>query len=94
MLKGNNINCRQNALENENSNNNNNNNNNKNKNKNDNNEVLIIIVENLYETPHFFVYVANETHWVNPMLLHFPVNLLYQQCPISYSVCLYHLYVH
>ena len=48
MLKGNNINCRQNALKNENSNNNN-----KNNNKNDNNGLLIIVEENLYETPHF-----------------------------------------
>ena len=55
MLKGNNINCKQNALKNENSNNNNNNNNNNNKNnnKNDNNALLIIVEENLYETPHF-----------------------------------------
>ena len=51
MLKGNNINCKQNALENENSNNNNNNNNNNNKNY--NNLVVITIEENLYEKPHY-----------------------------------------
>lgn len=73
MLKGNNINCRQNALtygysnnsnSYDNNNNNkdkNNNNNDNNANKNDKNLVVIIIEENLYKSLILLVFVANDS---------------------------------